>query len=91
MITTEEKEKIVEVVGMHHIVKFMKWCKKNKLTRLDGKPYSKIMLSRVLCGTLENKRVETGWIEFAAECLEEREKEKAKRTQFLNRLKTADI
>ena len=91
MITTEEKEKIVEVVGAQHLVKFMKWCKKNKLTRLDGKPYGKNMLSRVLNGTLKNKRVEVGWIEFAAECLEEREKEKAKRAQFLNRLKTADI
>lgn len=93
MIAKEEREAIIEAIGPHYVAKFKKWCERHKRFSLKGKPYSKIMLSRVLNekDEMQNDRIEQWWFDFADECLRKKEKDARIRKNFVERVKTADI
>lgn len=60
MITENQKQEILEVMGTRHISKIAKYFFKQEIFNRDHGPYSSIFISRVFNGKVANAKVEAG-------------------------------
>jgi hypothetical protein len=60
MITEDQRNKLLEVLGTRHVSKVGKYFGKQKIYNRDNDPYSRIFISRVFNGKLNNAKVEAG-------------------------------
>jgi hypothetical protein len=60
MITEDQRNKLLEVLGTRHVSKIGKYFAKQEIYNRDNDPYSRIFISRVFNGKLNNAKVEAG-------------------------------
>ena len=60
MITENQKQEVLEVLGTRHVSKIAKYFSKQEIYNRDHCPYSSIFISRVFNGKVANAKVEDG-------------------------------
>ena len=75
MITHEERNAILKVIGSKHVKKIQAYLSKNNILSSTKKPYSKTSISYILSGDRENEIVENAIFAYAHQKMIEKEKQ----------------
>jgi len=87
MITENQKQEILEVMGIRHISKIAKYFSKQEIYNRDHCPYSSIFISRVFNGKVANAKVEAGIFAAVENFKKDQASETLRREEILRQAK----
>ncbi len=90
MITPEERDAILKIIGSKHIKQIQAYLQTNKILTPQKKYYSKTVISYILSGERENEVVENAIFAFAHQKMIEQEKQQELRDKILSKNKKKD-
>jgi len=75
MITLDERNAILKVIGSKHVKKIQEYLNNNNILSPNKKPYSKTSISYILSGERENEIVENAIFAYAHQKMIEKQKQ----------------